>query len=113
VTERRLRSRAWTIALGLLLGGAAANLGDRIFRAPGLFRGRVVDWINLPHVPWTFNPADASITCAAALIAVLALRGVRLDGTSARTLADRRPPHAADRGAPLTGSDGSPRDRRS
>jgi signal peptidase II len=77
---KRLRSRAWTVALGLLLGGAAANIGDRLFRPPGLFRGRVVDWINLPHFPWTFNPADASIACAAALIAVLALRGVRLDG---------------------------------
>jgi signal peptidase II len=76
---RRLRSLAWTIALGLLLGGAMGNLGDRLFRAPGPLRGRVVDWINLPHFPWTFNLADASITCAAVLIAVLALRGVRID----------------------------------
>ena len=86
---RRLRSLAWTIALGLLLGGAMGNLGDRLFRAPGPLRGRVVDWINLPHFPWTFNLADASITCAAVLIAVLALRGVRIDGTT--------PAHAADR----------------
>ena len=81
-TARRLRSMGWTIALGLLLGGAMGNLGDRLFRAPGLLRGRVVDWINLPHFPWTFNLADASITCAAVLIAVLALRGIRIDGTS-------------------------------
>ena len=93
-TARRLRSLAWTIALGLLLGGATGNLGDRLFRAPGPLRGEVVDWINLPHFPWTFNLADASITCAAALIAVLALRGVRIDGTS--------PAHAADR------TDGTP-----
>jgi signal peptidase II len=120
ILAKRLRSRAWTIALGLLLGGAAANLGDRLFRAPGLFRGRVVDWINLPHVPWTFNPADASITCAAAMIAVLALCGVRLDGTSARAPADSHPPlpdrhpalsadrrpALADHGGPLTESDG-------
>jgi len=86
-TARRLRSPAWTIALGLLLGGAMGNLGDRLFRAPGLFRGRVVDWINLPHFPWTFNLADASITCAAVLIAILALRGTRIDGTT--------PAHAA------------------
>jgi signal peptidase II len=88
-TARRLRSLAWTIALGLLLGGAMGNLGDRLFRAPGLLRGQVVDWINLPHFPWTFNLADASITCAAVMIAVLALRGVRIDGTT--------PAHAADR----------------
>jgi len=93
-TARRLRSLAWTIALGLLLGGALGNLGDRLFRAPGPLRGRVVDWINLPHFPWTFNLADASITCAAVLIAVLALRGVRIDGTS--------PAHAADRADPAS-----------
>lgn len=78
----RLRSLAWTIALGLLLGGAAGNLGDRLFRAPGPLRGSVVDWLNLPHFRWTFNLADASITCAAVLIGILALRGVRIDGAA-------------------------------
>jgi len=78
----RLRSLAWTIALGLLLGGAAGNLADRLFRAPGPFRGSVVDWLNLPHFAWTFNVADAAITCAAVLIVILTLLGVRIDGTS-------------------------------
>jgi lipoprotein signal peptidase len=41
-----------------------------------------VDWLNLPHFPWTFNLADAAITCAAILICILALCGVRIDGTS-------------------------------
>jgi signal peptidase II len=36
IVQARLRSLAWTIALGLLLGGSAANLGDRLFRPPGL-----------------------------------------------------------------------------
>ena len=44
-TARKLYSLGWAVALGLLLGGAMGNLGDRIFRAPGLFRGYVVDWI--------------------------------------------------------------------
>jgi signal peptidase II len=83
-TAGRLRSIAWSVALGLLLGGAAGNLGDRLFRSPGPMRGRVVDWINLSHFPWTFNMADSAIVCAAVLIAVLALRDVRLDGTPAR-----------------------------
>ena len=78
----RLRSLAWTIGLGLLLGGAAANLADRLFRAPGPFRGSVVDWLNLPHFAWTFNLADAAITCAAVLIGILTLVGVRIGGTS-------------------------------
>jgi lipoprotein signal peptidase len=41
-----------------------------------------VDWLNLPHFPWTFNVADAAITCAAVLIGILAVSGVRIDGTS-------------------------------
>jgi signal peptidase II len=88
-TARRLRSLAWTIGLGLLLGGAMGNLGDRLFRAPGPLRGQVVDWINLPHFPWTFNLADASITCAAVIIAFLAIRGVRIDGSAPAHTADR------------------------
>jgi signal peptidase II len=86
-TAGRLRSLAWSVALGLLLGGAAGNLGDRLFRSPGPMRGRVVDWINLPHFPWTFNLADSAIVCAGALVAVLTLRDIRIDGTSARTRA--------------------------
>ena len=78
----RLRSLAWTIGLGLLLGGAAGNLADRLFRGPGPLRGSVVDWLNLPHFAWTFNVADAAVTCAAVLIAVLTLLGVRIDGAS-------------------------------
>jgi signal peptidase II len=79
-TARRLRSLAWSIALGLLLGGATGNLSDRLFRAPGPFRGRVVDWINLPHFPWTFNLADSAIVCAAVLVAVLAFLGKPIGG---------------------------------
>jgi signal peptidase II len=78
----RLRSLAWTIGLGLLLGGAAGNLADRLFRGPGPLRGSVVDWLNLPHFAWTFNLADTAVTCAAVLVGLLTLRGVRIDGTS-------------------------------
>ncbi len=42
---RKLYSLPWAIALGLLLGGALGNLTDRIFRAPGVFEGAVVDFI--------------------------------------------------------------------
>ncbi len=77
---RKLRSLPWAITLGLLLGGATGNLADRIFRSPGLFRGDVVDWIQLPHWP-VFNLADSAIVCGGALAVLLALRGIRLDGT--------------------------------
>jgi signal peptidase II len=77
---RNLRSIGWAITLGLLLGGATGNLLDRIFRAPGAFQGHVVDWIELPHWP-VFNLADSSIVCAGVLVVLLALCGIRLDGT--------------------------------
>jgi signal peptidase II len=78
-TARRLRSIPWAITLGLLLGGATGNLGDRLFRSPGFLRGDVVDWIELPHWP-VFNVADASIVCGGVLAVLLAARGISLDG---------------------------------
>jgi lipoprotein signal peptidase len=87
---RNLRSIGWAIALGLLLGGATGNLLDRIFRAPAPFQGHVVDWIELPHWP-VFNLADSSICCAGVLVVLLALRGIRLDGTKAVPADDPAP----------------------
>ena len=80
-TARRLYSLGWAIALGLLLGGAMGNLSDRIFRAPGLFRGDVVDWIAVTRYYPIFNLADSAIVCGGILTVLLALRGYRLDGT--------------------------------
>lgn len=52
------------ISAGLILGGAAGNLLDRIFRGPGLFRGHVVDFLDFQfgdyHWP-AFNLADSAI----------------------------------------------------
>ena len=79
-TSRRLYSMAWAVTIGLLLGGAAGNLADRLLRAPGVFRGEVVDWIQLPHWP-VFNVADSCIVCGGILAVVLAARGIRLDGS--------------------------------
>lgn len=79
-TSRRIRSIPWAITLGLLLGGATGNLIDRIFRYPGLFRGYVVDWIELPHWP-VFNLADSAIVCGGILAVLLSARGIRLDGS--------------------------------
>jgi signal peptidase II len=78
--SRRIHSLAWTISLGLLLGGATGNLIDRLLRYPGPFRGYVVDWIWLPHWP-VFNLADSSIVCGGVLAVLLAVRGVHIDGS--------------------------------
>lgn len=79
-TLPRLQSRGWAVTLGLLLGGALGNLVDRITRAPGVGRGAVVDFIQLPHFA-TFNIADSAITVGAALAVLLSLRGIEIDGS--------------------------------
>jgi signal peptidase II len=88
----RLRSTAWAVTLGLLLGGALGNLVDRLLRDPGVGRGAVVDFID---VKWfaSFNVADSGITVGAVLAVLLSLRGLELDGSrrTGRTLDDQAP----------------------
>ncbi|MEO7069079.1 MAG: signal peptidase II [Nostocoides sp.] len=76
---RRLGSRPWALALGLILGGALGNLADRFFRAPGPGRGQVVDFIDYFGL-FIGNVADIAIVGAAASIAILSLRGVSASG---------------------------------
>ncbi len=82
VVSRRCGSLPWTIALGLILGGALGNLGDRFFRDPGFLRGHVVDFLLLPHWP-VFNVADSAVTCGAVLVVLLSLMGRTMDGRPA------------------------------
>ncbi|THA35777.1 signal peptidase II [Streptomyces sp. A1277] len=77
---RKLYSLPWAIALGLLLGGALGNLTDRIFRAPGVFEGAVVDFIAPAHFA-VFNLADSAIVCGGILIVLLSFKGLDPDGT--------------------------------
>lgn len=73
---RRVRSRAWVVALGLLLGGAFTHLLDRLFRQPGFARGHVVDFID--YGLFVGNVADIALVTGMALMLLLSLRGVRL-----------------------------------
>jgi signal peptidase II len=90
-TSRRLFSTGWAVALGLVLGGAVGNLVDRVFRDPGFLKGGVVDFISVfgpdGRVWPVFNAADSAIVCGGILGAVLALRGIDLDGGRARARA--------------------------
>jgi signal peptidase II len=91
---RRLRSVPWAVALGLVLGGALGNLGDRLFRAPGPFRGHVVDMISL-FAPYgrgfaIFNVADSCLTVGVVLAVLLELTGRQRDGGRARPAAKER-----------------------
>ena len=69
--------------IGLLLGGAAGNLVDRVFRAPGLFRGHVVDFLDYFGL-FIGNVADIAIVVAAGLVVILSVRS----------------PHPEDKGEP-------------
>lgn len=66
---RNARTSWEVVGLALVMGGAAGNLVDRIARGDGLFDGPVIDWVNLWFIP-TFNIADASITCAVAVLLI-------------------------------------------
>jgi signal peptidase II len=105
-TVRRLGSRGWALALGLLLGGSLGNLTDRMFRAPGPGRGHVVDFLQLPNFP-VFNIGDSAIVTAACLIALLAFRGINVDGTRA---VDHEPKHEASEQQPPKHSAGTTHD---
>jgi signal peptidase II len=96
----RLYSRGWAVALGLVLGGAMGNLTDRLLRYPGIFRGWVVDMISVfapnGQVWPVFNAADSAICTGGALLVVLALLGVELDGSRARDRARAEPDGGPD-----------------
>jgi signal peptidase II len=77
---RKLGSAWWSLALGLLLGGALGNLTDRLFREPSFGMGHVVDFIQLPNFA-IFNIADSAVVSAVAIICILTLRGISLDGS--------------------------------
>ncbi len=70
--------------MGCVIGGAAGNLVDRLFRDEGWMRGSVVDFIDFQWFP-IFNIADIAVNVgAAALIlnAILESRRVPLEPDS-------------------------------
>ncbi len=77
----RVGHRWWAVTLGMLLGGAIGNLLDRILREPGFGRGHVVDFIDYFGL-FIGNIADIAIVVAAVLGALLALRGIPLEGVT-------------------------------
>lgn len=91
-----LTSRWWGLCLGLILGGACGNLVDRFFRAPGPFRGGVIDYLSFGSFP-VFNFADSCVTCGAAGLVFLTLLGK--DGTESATRHDQNAVEKGERDA--------------
>ena len=76
---RRVRDSWWALALGLVLGGTAGNLTDRLLREPGVGRGHVVDFIAVPHFA-IFNLADCGVVVGIGLVLLLILTDRDLEG---------------------------------
>ncbi|MEY2848854.1 MAG: hypothetical protein RI885_1519 [Actinomycetota bacterium] len=95
VFARRIRSSAWAILFGMLLGGTLGNLVDRLFREPSFGLGHVVDFIQVIGFPAVFNIADSFIVASMGLFIIVTVRGVHLDGSR-----DKRPDAAAAVGHP-------------
>jgi len=75
----RASGRVVALSLAAVLGGAAGNLADRAFRAPGFGRGGVVDWIHFGGGGGSLDVADIAIQLGVlgAVIAILAGERVR------------------------------------
>ena len=91
---RRVRDTGWALALGLVLGGTAGNLTDRLLREPGPGRGHVVDFIAVPHFA-IFNIADCAVVVGICLVLVLVLTDRPLDSgaSGAVSAAETRSTH--------------------
>ncbi len=72
---REVANTPWAIVAGGFLGGALGNLIDRVFRAPEMFHGHVVDFIAFPNFP-LFNIADSAVTLSALTAVMLSIRGI-------------------------------------
>jgi signal peptidase II len=74
---RRSGSVLATVAVGAVVGGAAGNIADRLFRSDdGFLQGHVIDFIDLQWWP-VFNVADVGITVGGALLLLSAALGER------------------------------------
>jgi signal peptidase II len=68
---RSVENRWQLLCIGIVMGGAAGNLSDRIFRAgTGFLGGRVVDFVNVHWWP-VFNVSDSAIVVGGIALALL------------------------------------------
>jgi signal peptidase II len=93
VSLRNEASGISTVGMGLLIGGAAGNLIDRLARSDdGFLRGAVVDFIDFQWFP-IFNVADIAVNVGAALLILGSVLNAR---SQRRDEADGRAPDQAE-----------------
>ena len=74
---RQSDTRSGSLAAAAILGGAAGNVADRLFRGDGWLHGAVIDFIDLQWWP-VFNVADMAITVGGAILVVGAWRAPKV-----------------------------------
>ncbi|QEO13182.1 signal peptidase II [Agromyces intestinalis] len=109
---RRIRSIAWAVVFGLLLGGVLGNLTDRLLREPSFGLGHVIDFISTPWMlPAIYNVADIAIVSSMVLFMLLTILGVGLDGSRERRGEHRAGAAPADEATGASGAGASGDDR--
>ena len=80
----RVKTMDWAFIAGFILGGAAGNWIDRMFRQPELFSGHVVDFIQIPFNFPIFNLADTFLVIGVSLAVLRTALGDEIGGGRAK-----------------------------
>lgn len=80
----RAKTMSWSFIAGMVLGGAAGNGIDRVFRQPEFFNGHVVDFIQIPFNFPIFNLADSFLVIGVTLAVYRTMRGDEIGGGLAK-----------------------------
>ncbi|MDG2497159.1 MAG: signal peptidase II [Aquiluna sp.] len=76
----RVKTGYWAVIAGFVLGGAAGNGIDRVFKDPSFMNGHVVDFIQIPYNFPIFNLADSFLVIGVILAVVQTARGDEIGG---------------------------------
>lgn len=76
----KAKTTIWAVISGLVLGGAAGNWVDRVFKEPQFFSGHVVDFIQIPFNFPIFNLADSFLVIGLSLAILRTLLGDEIGG---------------------------------
>ena len=80
----KVRTLDWSLIAGFVLGGAAGNGIDRMFKAPQFFNGHVVDFLQIPFSFPIFNLADTFLVIGVVLAVIRTLLGDEIGGGRAK-----------------------------
>lgn len=76
----KAKTKVWALISALVLGGAAGNWVDRVFKDPGFYQGHVVDFLQIPFNFPIFNFADSFLVIGVCLAMVRTLKGDEIGG---------------------------------